>query len=730
MSRKPNRITLCTVATLALAASALIPAAAALPFAAQTPGTQTPAPPHTSAPAKPAPEKAPETTPGTSASDHSSGYYHYMLAHEYEEMATTYGRTEYSTRAIEEYKLALNADPASKYLNAHLAELYFRTGRIKEAILAAQEQIQKDPSDLDAHKLLANIYLRSLGDGQQEPSAQMLQLAIDEYVKITKLEPNNIEDRLLLGRLYAANHDSAHAAEQFQTAQKVDPNSEETVLTIAQLSLDQGDAKHAIQVLSSLPDDDQTARTEFLLGESYEQEKDAKNAIASYRKAVDLEPDNLDFERKLADAQLDAAQAMPDSQSADAYNKALTAYKDIAAGDPGDAKALLRMSDIYRHQGKFEEALATIKKAKSLAQDSLEIDYDEGLLEDAVGHYDEAQHILERLVTNSEHPSGQYSASEKSNRNLFLDRLANVYREQGKADQAVATYQKIASLGGDYAERAYQSEVDALRDAHQYDKALAVAREAAQKQPKNPTIQLMLAMQLADTGHADEATTLAKSMLAGGANDREVQIGLAQMYTRMRRWKDTADALDAAEKLTTKPEEKLTIYFLRGAMFERQKRLDEAETEFRKVLVIDPNNSMTLNYLGYMLADHNLKLNEALSLLQKAVQLDPLSYAYLDSLGWAYFKTGQYTQAENNLLKASERESTDPTVHDHLGELYEKTGRLKLAAAQWELSLNEFAHTVPADMDPGDTNRVQKKLDSARVRLAKESPVVSTSSQN
>jgi Flp pilus assembly protein TadD len=80
---------------------------------------------------------------------------------------------------------------------------------------------------------------------------------------------------------------------------------------------------------------------------------------------------------------------------------------------------------------------------------------------------------------------------------------------------------------------------------------------------------------------------------------------------------------------------------------------------------------------------------------------------------------GQYTLSEANLRKASERMSTDPTVHDHLGELYEKTGRLKMAAAQWEQSLAEYAHTVPADAEPVDVNRVQKKLETARVKLAK-----------
>jgi len=94
--------------------------------------------------------------------------------------------------------------------------------------------------------------------------------------------------------------------------------------------------------------------------------------------------------------------------------------------------------------------------------------------------------------------------------------------------------------------------------------------------------------------------------------------------------------------------------------------------------------------------------------------------AYLDSLGWVYFKLGQYELAEDNLRQAVERDQTDPTVHEHLGDLYEKTGRIRLAAAQWELSMSEFAKSNPADYEPGDVVKVQKKLESARVKMARE----------
>ena len=133
---------------------------------------------------------------------------------------------------------------------------------------------------------------------------------------------------------------------------------------------------------------------------------------------------------------------------------------------------------------------------------------------------------------------------------------------------------------------------------------------------------------------------------------------------------------------------------------------------------------MTLNYLGYMLADKGMRLPEALKLIRKAVELEPMNGAYLDSLGWAYFKMGEYELAEENLRQAVERDQTDPTVHDHLGDLYEKTGRIRLAAAQWELSLAEYAKSSPADVEPGDVAKVQKKLEGARVKLAKQESAI------
>ena len=661
----------------------------------------------TTATAKPQTASAPaqETARG-------AAYYHLTLAHTYEDMAANTGRQDYATRAVDEYKLALNADPTSDFLNNGLAELYFRTGRVRDAILTTQDIIKRDPKNIAAHKLLGRIYLHSLGDMQNGASQQVLDLAIAEYKQISALDPTDIQSHLVLGQLYTVNHESQLAQQEFEAAQKIDPNSEDVALNLARLYGESGDLKRAIDTLKAVPEDDRTAKLSFALGAGYDQIKDTKDAVTAYQQAVDMDPDNLDAKRALAQALLS------NNQLSDAEH----AYQEIAAADPQDAQALVRIAECQRRQGHYEPALATLKKAQALSSDSDEILFNESLTYDALGRYAEATQVLQSLVTHSAKPDNHYGDSDKNNRSIFLDRLANVEREQNHTEAAVNAYKQLIPLGGEYAERGYQGAVDAYRDAKQYDKATDVAREAAKAMPGNKSIQLMLAGQLADTGHADEGVALATAQLKHNDDDRDVYLALAQIDTRLRRWRDASADIDKAAALPTHgDDDSRYVLFLRGALEERQKHYEAAEEQFRKILALDPNNSMTLNYLGYMLADRGVKLDDALAMLQKAVQLEPQNYAYLDSLGWVYFKLGQYPLAEENLRKASERVSTDPTVHDHLGELYEKTGRLRLAVAQWDQSLSQYARTVPADVDESDVSKVQKKLESAKVKLARES---------
>jgi Flp pilus assembly protein TadD len=137
-------------------------------------------------------------------------------------------------------------------------------------------------------------------------------------------------------------------------------------------------------------------------------------------------------------------------------------------------------------------------------------------------------------------------------------------------------------------------------------------------------------------------------------------------------------------------------------------------------LEFSPDNASALNYLGYMLADRGVRLEEAQKLIQQAVDLDPNNGAYLDSLGWVYYRQNRLAEAEDLLIRALERVSRDPTIHDHLGDVYFKQGKIKEAITQWQASIKEWEASPQSEQDPAEVAKVQKKLESARVRLARE----------
>src|SRR6266478_345590 len=622
------------------------------------------------------------------APDRAAAYYHFALAHMYEEQVATYGRSELANKAIEEYRAAIDADPTSAYLTSGLAELYAKTGRIRDAVVEAQDIIKRNPNNLEARRLLGRIYLRSLGDMQAgSGSESMLKLAIDQYEQIIRLQPDSMDDHLLLGRLYRLNNDLQKAENEFNTAVKLQPGSEEAVTTLAYLYNELGDTARATQVLSSVPNAERSAKLYSALGYTYEQQKQYKNAVEAYRHAIELDRDNLDAIRGLAQNLLNDGQA--------------------------------------------DAALENLKKAESMVQDSVEVPYNIAAIYQAQGRYDEAIPIMRDLLKKSEKSDGKYSNGEKSNRAVFLERLGSIYRDQGNNQAANEIFRQIIALGGDEnIERGYQQIIDTWREAKEWQKATETAKEAVQKLPGSRDLKLVLASQQADMGEADKALKDVRAMLKGDANskpnsssnsdDRQIYIALAQMNTRLRRFSDAEQALDKAEQLSSKTDDKEYVWFLRGSTFEREKRYAEAEEQFKKVVASDPEHASALNYLGYMLADQNTKLEEALGYIKRAVDLDPANGAYLDSLGWAYFRLGKYELAEDNLLKASQKINTDPTVHDHLGDLYQKTGRLKLAATNWERALTEWNRTIAAEVDPADQARVQKKLDSAKMKLARE----------
>jgi len=638
-------------------------------------------------------------------------YYHYALGHLYEELAgaTQTGQSDYLQRAIEEYKQALKYDPDSTLLTVHLAEAYRRSGRIREAVLEAQGVLKNDPENLPARRLLARIYLQTLGELQPEASSKRtLQLAIEQYEVIARLAPHDFDSLLALARLYRMNNQMDKAEETLKTILEAEPRSEDALTQLAMLYSDQGEYEKAIALLRQVTDQAPTSELLTTLASAYQRAGDLTNAIATYRRALTEDPENAAARRQLAQALLEA----------DRYDEAIQEYQALVAAAPNDFLAHLRLSQLYRHRRRFDQASEHLARARALAPDNLEVSFNQALLYEAQGEFGQAVEVLSDMVASMTRASGDYDEQERRTRAILLEHLGSLHRQMENFDAAVETYELLRALGEEEAVRASHNIIESLRQARRLDAAIARARQAVEQFSEIAAFKLQLAALFGDRGDLAPAVELVRALLTNTSSDREAYLALAQIYERNKRYGEAETAVAEAEKLAENDAQREYVFFLRGAIYERQKKYDLAEQQFRRVLAMNPKSAITLNYLGYMLADRGVRLEESVELVKQALEIEPYNGAYLDSLGWAYYQQGKLDLAEEYLLQAVARVQRDPTVHDHLGDLYHKLQRAELAQKHWERSLAEWKAVPKTEFDPEAFAKVEAKLRALKNRSA------------
>lgn len=641
--------------------------------------------------------------------DKASAYYNYAMGHLYSELAAAYGnRGEYLNQAIEHYRSAVKADPKATFLSEELAELYVSAGQIRTAVTEAEEALKQNPDDLGSRRLLGRLYARMIGDSQNNRINEgMLKKAIEQYEKIAQAAPKDTDTWLMLARLYKVAQNSPEAEKAYKKALELEPESEEGLIGLATVYADLGDNKTSTELLERVARKSPSLRTLTTLASSYESMRDYKLAAETLRRAVEISPNNPDLKRFYAQ----------DLMLSDQLDEAIKVYQEMIEDDPKDAQSLLRLSQIYRQQHQYDKSRAMLNKAREIDPNNLEIRYNEVSLLESEGKTSQAIEVLRGVLDAGGRRNN--AAQDKSNRVVLLERLGLLYRQNDQPAEAVTAFRQMAEADPEAGSRAAAQIVETYRGARDYKKAVEEADAAKAKYPNDRMIKLVRANLLAENGRADEAAREVRTLL-DGKSDREIYLSLAQIYEKAKNYPEMAKAIDNAEKLSG-DEDKENLIFMRGAMYEKMKDFDAAEREFRKVLSADPQNASALNYLGYMLADRNVRLTEAHEMIKKAVDQEPTNGAFLDSLGWVLYRMDRMDEAEAMLLKAAERAPRDPTVHDHLGDVYFKQGKLKDAISQWDRSLLEWKASAPSEADPVEVAKVQKKLDNARVRQAKES---------
>jgi tetratricopeptide (TPR) repeat protein len=679
----------------------------------------TPAQPATAAQASASPA---QSTQGNAASDasHGDSYYYFTLGHMQEQQYEATGRAELATQAIDSYKKALALSPNSTVIMERLAEIYAKSQRVHEALVEAQEVLKINPDDVNAHRLLARIYVRTLGDmGASEAQKENLAKAVEQFQAILKVQPDDTYSSLWLARLYRFENKHDEAEKVLRATVNRDPSNGAALEQLSQLLVDEGRSQEAITLLTQAAGESASPDVYDLLGDAYAQSKDFAKSEDAYRKAVEEDPDDPTHVHGLAQALM----------SQEKFAEALDQYKRLSELEPGTWENYLRMSELYRRLGKYDEGESALLRAKQLSPGNLEVLYNEALLYEEQGRYDDAVKILNDAINGVKNqtagtgtPGG--TGGEGSNSSalaILYEKLGQAYMEQENYPGAIRSFEEMGKLGPEVHKRAEMLLIDAYRQSRDLDRAIIETKKALETSTKDQGLTVTLAMLYGEKSDTDTATKLLTGLLQGNDGDQGIYVDIAQVQERGRKYTDAEQSAQKAEQMARDDGDKETTWFMLGAIFEREKKFDQAEEQFRKVLAVNPNNAAVLNYYGYMLADRGVRLEEATAMIQKAVTLEPNNGAYLDSLGWAYYKQNKLAEAEENLRKASERQSHDPTILGHLGDVYMKLGQTTRAISCWERALVEWQKVIPAEYEAEKVNDLDAQLKNLKRHTAQKS---------
>jgi tetratricopeptide (TPR) repeat protein len=250
-----------------------------------------------------------------------------------------------------------------------------------------------------------------------------------------------------------------------------------------------------------------------------------------------------------------------------------------------------------------------------------------------------------------------------------------------------------------------------LADLYESVKKPAMAIKVYERMPVNSPLrrnaQIQLAINLDAADRSDEAIKILKTLAVEDPKDLEAIMALGNVERGRKKFADCAQTysrgIDALPPTTDK--NTWIYYYYRGICEERSKQWSKAEADMRKALELQPEQPHVLNYLGYSWIDQGINLDEGMKMIKRAVEQRPDDGYIVDSLGWAYYRIGNYDDAVKNLERAIDLKPEDPTINDHLGDAYWRVGRTLEAKFQW-------AHARDLKPEPEDLPKIEAKLEN------------------
>ncbi|OGF44361.1 MAG: hypothetical protein A2231_13040, partial [Candidatus Firestonebacteria bacterium RIFOXYA2_FULL_40_8] len=480
-----------------------------------------------------------------------------------------------------------------------------------------------------------------------DPDSEVInQTLAGEYTKIGRpVEALKIYDKLstLSEDLKTLLQSAAFYIEQNRYEQAIavctrinekEPKNPDAYFYLGNIYYKQNKPDEAIKMFEKVLELDPGADTTYFnLGLAYGKKGDFASAEKNYRKAAEVNPEYTS--PIFALGLLFQLQGKPE--------KAIEEYKKLISLSEYDARAYKNIGLAYGQMKKYKDAIISLKKAIELDPADLDSLQRVALMmyqeKDYAGSLDAAKKLTEAEPSNAE----------------GYQIIGSNYTELGKSAEAVQAYEKFVELD-----------------------------------PKNSSGYIYLAYLYAKRNEYPNMISLLEKGRTEIPDNTDLMLYLGGAYFESKKY-DKAEALYRAV-IKKREKDDRTMYSL-GVLLERTARFEEAVACFKQVIAINPKNADAYNYAGYIYADRNEKLDEALSLITEALKLEPENGAFLDSLGWIYYRQGKLDEALKEIERAlailKKAGHDDPTVLEHLGDIYIKKNLNAKAVEMYEKSLKQ-----------------------------------------
>jgi len=553
-----------------------------------------------------------------------------------------------------------------------LGQLYLWQRRSEEAAAVLREAASFRPS----HPTIQNMLVESLlGAGANEEAAEVLG-------RLVELEPTAIEHRLRLAELRSEQGDHAGAVEALRDGPEdlfTSPRLRQLLARELHLS---GDNEEALRIADSLLGEHPTGYGLRRLRVAI------FSSLTRYREAIDeLEPLLADPEHPSAvqDTLLLGQLLERVGRSAEAI-ETLRRLLGRVAGTGDELQVKMSLVGVLEREGEIDTAATLLEEELAAAEPSSAVDFARmlaQLLADA-GRFEEGVALLERTLESPE-----LDATDPEAAPARLQQLAILAAEE--------EWPRVRDLSAELLE---PSETEAPGAQVRLEVLLLHARALAHLGELGRALELLSAPGtipedgtprlvatkiglLFDHGREAEGRREVAELAASG------EVGdlflAAQIHQQGERYEE---AIPYLERVVEQDPESIVTLFALGAAQERSGRVESAVATFERLLELAPGYAPALNYLGYTWAERGEQLERALEMTRRAVSLEPNNGAYVDSLGWVYFQLGRYQEAREHLEWAVRLVPDDPTLREHLGDLYVALQDVERARASYRQALD------------------------------------------